>query len=199
MSVSVRNIYEKELENLQERSNAYVEDFIESNYEKFNYQEIIDLYEDSYYYFLESEYGKVIDDIDDTDDEWFIDELLANFVNKFEANLIKKAIDKIEDFFSEGYQTIGLILGVQHITIPYNYYPSYKVLSKKLLTEEGLKELLEKNEVPPHAWGILSSYDNWGNYWFIILNKSNYKNMIEDDLDVALAVLSQYPETVYDD
>jgi len=147
----------------------------------FNSSQLIEFAEEGYIDYLYDEYGKELYGE-------LGDELLPVFSSTLKEEIISEAKKRIEAEL-EDYKTIALVLGVQHIHVPHKYFPSFKVLSEKQLDERGVKEILEKNGVSPHAWGVMANTNQWGNYWFIVLNKENYKEMIEDDLDVAIAIL----------
>lgn len=191
----VEEIRKRELKDIKEQAQAYANIDGSELINGFNASSVIEEAEDGYFTYLRDEYGEGF--IDEHENVWR--ELLAEFRSEFVNALKKRAKEKIEGEFKDGYKTVGLVLGVQHIHTPYKYYPTYEILSEHKLGEGGLKEVLEERGVAPHAWGVWSNYNNWGNYWFIALTPENYKEEIEGDLDVALAVLADYPELFVDE
>jgi len=188
-------IKEKELKTIKEQAQAYANIDGSELINGFNASSVIEDAEDGYFTYLRDEYGEEF--IDENEDVW--KELLSEFRMEFAEALKKRAKETVEREFKKGYKTVGLVLGVQHITTPYNYYPSHQILSEFELGKDDMKEVLEENGVPPHAWGVEANYNSWANYWFIPLTRENYKEKIEGDLDVALAVLSKYPEYIFDE
>jgi len=191
----VEEIKEKELKTIKEQAEAYASLDGSELINGFNASSVIEDAEDGYFTYLRDEYGEEF--IDEHEEVWR--ELLSKFRTEFAEALKKRAVEKVKKEFKDGYKTVGLVLGVQHIHTPYRYYPTYKILSEWELGEGGLKEALEEKGVAPHAWGVIANYNNWGNYWFIALTPENYKEEIEGDLDVALAALADYPELFLDE
>lgn len=179
--MKTKKIIKKEKREMKDRVEGYILWISDIDTEYICQEQILDMATDGYYDFLEQEYGSIVSEI------W--DELNDCFKEELEKYLIEAARREIK-FELNDYKTIALVLGIQHIHTPYKYYPSYKVLSEKILDKEGVQAVLEKNGISPHAWGVMSNINNWGNYWWLILTSDNYKESIEVDLDVALAVLS---------
>jgi hypothetical protein len=147
------------------------------------YEEFLVSLEDAFYYgYLE--YSK------EREEEGEDFEKLWNEVKEEVLENVKNiAIKEIEDELRD-YKSIALFLGVQHVNTPYKYYPAYKLLSEEEIKDN--KDAFEKLSefVEPHAWGVFAYYDNWGNYWAIVINEENYKELIED-MDIAFAVLKR--------
>lgn len=162
------------------------------------YEEFLESLEDAFYYgYLEYLKSKEIEEKgEDFDEEEFYEnfkkswnEVKEEVLEDVLQNVKNIAIKEIEDELRD-YKSMALFLGVQHVNTPYRYYPEYKLLSKEEIKD--YKDAFEKLSefVKPHAWGVY--YDNWGNYWAIVINKENYKELIEDiDIDIAIAVLKR--------
>ncbi len=210
MEKNVEKIKEYELETMKYRASSYAIDInkkstyvnciykFQFNFESgFNSVSVVSAAKDKYLTELRNGYG-----------EWFVDkhkdivqELLSAFSAEFEKALKKRAIWGVEEEFRD-WNTVGFALRVQRVTTPHNFIPKYKILSDWRLKKDELREIIEtewKNgveRVAPHASKVIANY-NWGNYWFIALTRENYKKEIESELNVALAVLANYPRFIY--
>jgi len=166
-----------------------------NQFDGWNEEIIVDDAIEGFLIYLRDEFGeKWLDEVEDE----LIDELIKEFKESFKKRLKERAIEIAGSYFNEGYKTVALVLGVQHIHTPYKYYPKFKVLSNRRLDKKGVQAVLEDRGVEPHAWGVVANTNSWGNYWWIVLNPANYQEEI-NNLNVALAVLADYPELFLDD
>ena len=184
----IDSIMQVEKSQIKERAEALVESY--EFFGDFKAGQFLDEVDDSYYYFLTEEYTDEIGG-------QIYEKLKDEYLSAVEKALKSKAKKTVEMWLDD-YETVAYALGTSFVHTPYTYTPVYQVLSEEKIDETGVKELLEEAGIPPHAFGITANYDNWGNYWWLVLNKDNYKEKIDEDIDVAVAVLSGGYEVISD-
>lgn len=160
------------------------------------YEEFLESLEDAFYYgyleYLESKERE--EEGEDFDEKEFHEnfkklwkEVKEEVLEDVLQNVKNIAIKEIEDELRD-YKSIALFLGVRLVNTPYKYYPEYKLLSEEEIKDD--KDAFEKLSefVEPHAWGVFTNSENWANYWVVVINEGNYKELIED-VEIAIAVL----------
>ena len=161
------------------------------NHEYVCYEDFIDSLEDALYLlyldYLEDkereEYGK---DFDKEEVErkfkntWkeVKEEVLEDVLQNIKDMAIKEIEDELKD-----YKSIALFLGIQHLHTPYKYYPLYKLLSEEKIKDkkDAFKKLSEFVEE--------FADENRAECWIIVINEENYEELIEGDVEIAIAVL----------
>lgn len=93
--------------------------------------------------------------------------------------------EQVEKFFEEyECERFAIVFGIVHVTTPHTYHPEYVVVN---CSNEPLNDLANCG-VKPHAWGILSTYDGWGNYGWVIFDKNDKGSW---DLDIFSSMFAK--------
>lgn len=122
-------------------------------------------------------YFKDFDLDEETEAELFeeISDLIIATVNRCLEEHLKKEIRKF--FKNHNCKRFAIVFGIVHVTTPYEYHPEYIVIN---CSNEPLRDLTRAG-IKPHAWGIMSDFDGWGNYGWRIYDKEN-----EEDWDTEI-------------